>query len=80
MVKQFEKGEKPMTTYETASFGPGATKRAKPPKQKEAYRQLLSRDLQRLSSKAVLTESDQMLFDRLTDALIAEVKKARHTK
>ena len=80
MVKQFEKGEKPMTTYETASFGPGATKRAKPPKQKEAYRQLLSRDLQRLSSKPDLSESEAMLLTRLTDVLIAEVKKARRAK
>jgi hypothetical protein len=70
-------------TYETASHGPGTTGRTKPPKKKQysqSYSQLLSRDIQRLSSKAVFTESDQMLFERLTDALIAELKKARRTK
>jgi hypothetical protein len=72
-----------MANYETASFGPGATNRAKPPKRKQSspsYRQLLSEDIQRLRSKATLTESDQMLLGRLTDALIAEVKKARRAK
>jgi hypothetical protein len=70
-------------TYETASHGPGATNRTKPPKRKQAspsYTQLLSEDIQRLRSKAVLTESEQMLLGRLTDVLIAEVKKARRTK
>jgi|HubBroStandDraft_6_1064221.scaffolds.fasta_scaffold411078_2 hypothetical protein len=69
-----------MTTFETASLGPGATNRAKPPKQKEAYRQLLSRDIQRLRSKPSLTETEQMLLTRYTDALIKELKKARRTK
>jgi hypothetical protein len=67
-------------TYETASHGPGATNRTKPPQQKEPYSQLLSRDIARLRSKAVLSESDQMLLGRLTDALIKEVKKARRTR
>jgi hypothetical protein len=67
-------------TYETTSFGPGATNRAKPPKKKQPYSAVLSRAIQRLRAKAVLTESDQMLLTRLTDALIAEVKKARRTK
>jgi hypothetical protein len=64
-------------TYETASHGPGTGNRAKPPKRKQSspsYRQLLSEDIQRLSSKAILTESEQMLLGRLTDVLIKELR------
>jgi hypothetical protein len=67
-------------TYETASHGPGTTNRVKPPKQKEPYSQLLSRDIQRLRSKADLTEIEQMRLTNLTDALIAEVKKEARRK
>jgi hypothetical protein len=67
-------------TYETASFGPGATNRAKPPKKKQPYSAVLSRAIQQLRTKTVLTEFDKRRLTRLTDALIAEVRKVRRTK
>lgn len=57
--------------YETAHAGPTARKRAEP------LTVLLRRDIQRLTSKRELSESDRKRLDRLTDALVAETKKRK---